>query len=97
MKNALLKKALGFKETISKPIKIKTTEYEEGRKLQDSESIVYVDEELYIPPDTTAQIFWLKNRKPQQWRDKQETEVTGKDGGPIEIKDVREKLSKRKQ
>ena len=28
-------------------------------------------------PDTTAQIFWLKNRKPQEWRDKQETEISG--------------------
>ena len=22
----------------------------------------------YYPPNTTAQIFWLKNRKPAQWR-----------------------------
>lgn len=25
-----------------------------------------------LPPDTTAIIFWLKNRKPEEWRDKQE-------------------------
>jgi len=25
----------------------------------------------------TAQIFWLKNRKPREWRDKQELEVSG--------------------
>lgn len=24
----------------------------------------------YYKPDTTAQIFWLKNRKPNEWRDK---------------------------
>lgn len=30
----------------------------------------------YYPPDTTAAIFWLKNRKPQQWRDKQEVDST---------------------
>lgn len=29
----------------------------------------------YYPPDTTAAIFWLKNRKPEEWRDKQETAV----------------------
>lgn len=28
-------------------------------------------------PDTTAQIFWLKNRKPNDWRDKKETELSG--------------------
>src|SRR5690606_25933325 len=26
----------------------------------------------YYPPDTTAAIFWLKNRQPEKWRDKQE-------------------------
>jgi len=29
------------------------------------------------PPDTTAMIFWLKNRKPRDWRDKRETEISG--------------------
>jgi hypothetical protein len=28
-------------------------------------------------PDTTAAIFWLKNRKPDQWRDKREVEHSG--------------------
>lgn len=30
----------------------------------------------HVPPDTTAQIFWLKNRKPEQWRDKPRSEST---------------------
>lgn len=30
-----------------------------------------------VAPDTTAQIFWLKNRKPNTWRDKQELEHSG--------------------
>ena len=29
------------------------------------------------PPDTTACIFWLKNRQPAKWRDKQELEHSG--------------------
>lgn len=28
------------------------------------------------PPDPTAAIFWLKNRRPEQWRDKTEREIT---------------------
>jgi hypothetical protein len=44
----------------------------------------------HYPPDTTAAIFWLKNRKPQEWRDRVQTELTGKDGGPIETADVSE-------
>ena len=31
-----------------------------------------------IPPDTAAMIFWLKNRQPKIWRDKQETEHSGR-------------------
>ncbi|MEI5680491.1 MULTISPECIES: helix-turn-helix domain-containing protein [unclassified Mesorhizobium] len=31
----------------------------------------------HCPPDTTAQIFWLKNRKPDEWRDKHEVEANG--------------------
>ena len=39
-------------------------------------------EEVIVPtvkhyaPDPTAAIFWLKNRQPAKWRDKQEQEVT---------------------
>ena len=33
----------------------------------------------HVPPDVTAQIFWLKNRKPVEWRDVQQMEhVIGK-------------------
>ena len=31
----------------------------------------------YYPPDSTAMIFWLKNRKSSEWRDKQEYEHSG--------------------
>lgn len=34
-------------------------------------------------PNTTALIFWLKNRKPKQWRDKQELEHSGDMGVQI--------------
>lgn len=30
------------------------------------------------PPDSTAAIFWLKNRQKEKWRDKTETDVTTK-------------------
>src|SRR5690554_3019152 len=30
----------------------------------------------HVPPDTTAAIFWLKNRRKEDWRDKQELEVS---------------------
>jgi hypothetical protein len=30
----------------------------------------------FYPPDTTAAIFWLKNRRPDNWRDKTESAVS---------------------
>ena len=51
-----------------------------------SEKIFYKDGEVtrvpiveHVPPDVTAQIFWLKNRDPARWRDAWQVEhVTGK-------------------
>lgn len=44
----------------------------------------------FIPPDTTAQIFWLKNRQPKSWRDKQEIDHQSSDGSmsPKQTKDL---------
>jgi hypothetical protein len=35
-------------------------------------------------PDTTACIFWLKNRRPKEWRDKVDVNA-GEDSGTIRI------------
>jgi transposase len=88
VENALLQKAMGIKETVQRAIKLKEVLYENGKRVSEKERIEYADEEVYIPPDTTAAIFWLKNRKPAEWRDKQEFEHTGKDGGPIQYEDM---------
>ncbi len=72
MENALYKKGIGYTVTLKKPFKVKKTEYENGKKIRETEEIEYAEVEEYIPPDTTAQIFWLKNRKPDEWRDKRE-------------------------
>lgn len=48
-----------------------------------------VENSLYsqaVGGDLGACIFWLKNRQPERWRDKQHLEHTGKDGGPISVR-----------
>lgn len=37
----------------------------------------------HYPPDSTAAIFWLKNRRPAQWRDKTEATLSNPDGTAI--------------
>lgn len=39
----------------------------------------------HIPPDPTAQIFWLKNRQPELWRDKPTVENSAQEAVPVQI------------
>lgn len=41
------------------------------------DGVVRADTREHVPPDVTAQIFWLKNRQKERWRDKQEVEASG--------------------
>lgn len=70
VENALLKRALGYAYD--------ETTYEDGVETK------RVTKE--VAPDITAQIFWLKNRKPAEWRDKieQQQTVTIQDDGFLE-------------
>lgn len=70
VENALLKKALGYSVFITKGMKLKDIIYDNGKKVSEKERIEFYQEEMHVPADTTAQIFWLKNRKPDKWRDK---------------------------
>jgi len=47
---------------------------------------VYAPYTEHVPPDTTAAIFWLKNRRPDEWRDVNRHELSGPDGAAIVIK-----------
>lgn len=77
VENALLKKALGYTITLHK------------QKVTKDGDVVDIEEEVHIAPDTTAQIFWLKNRRKAQWRDKVEVETNAD-----ELNKVKELLSK---
>lgn len=48
-----------------------------------AEAPVYAPYRAKIAPDTTACIFWLKNRKREEWRDKVETVLSNPDGSSV--------------
>lgn len=75
VENALLKRALGYSY---KEIK--------EEKTVDGKRVTVTTKE--VVPDTTAQIFWLKNRRPERWRDKQDIEHSGQMGGVTIINDI---------
>lgn len=66
VENALKKTSEGFyvEET--------TEELRWNRDKACYEMVVTKRVKKYIPPSTAAQIFWLKNRKPDVWKDKRE-------------------------
>jgi transcriptional regulator with XRE-family HTH domain len=80
VENALLKKALGYTITLNK------------QKVTKDGDVVDIQEDVHVAPDTTAQIFWLKNRKPDKWRDKVQNDDDEKD-----IKNAKEIIFKIKE
>ena len=66
VENALLKRAMGYT-------------YEEITRERDKDGNMVVTKRVTkeVLPDVTAQIFWLKNRRPDVWRDKQQHEHSG--------------------
>jgi hypothetical protein len=65
VESALFKRAVGYTYTETK------------EKVCDDGSVERTTTVKEVVPDTTAQIFWLKNRRPDLWRDKQDIEHSG--------------------
>lgn len=81
VENALYKSATGYTVIVKKPVKVKTVDYDAtGKKVRETERWVAVEEEVHVPAQVTAQIFWLKNRKPEQWREKNDIQLTPSNG-----------------
>ncbi len=83
VENGLYKRAIGFEyeEVTKEPALVTLIKLNRKNEKFDSDAF---DKELkehmvitkvvtkQVVPDTTAQIYWTKNRRPKQWRDKQE-------------------------
>ena len=67
VENALLKRALGY-------------EYKEVTR---EVGVITKVVTKHMPPDTTAQIFWLKNRRPDLWRDRKNIDMNAKVNNPF--------------
>lgn len=77
VENALFKRAIGYT--------VKVVE----QKVDKDGCVHDTTRDVHIPGDVTAQIFWLKNRKRMQWRDKVEYETNNDD-----LNKVKELLTK---
>ena len=68
VENALLKRALGYSYD-----EIMVEESDTGAKRRVTTK--------FVVPDTTAQIFWLRNRRPDMWRNNPENGAASDDDG----------------
>lgn len=82
VENALYKRAMGYWVT-----ETETTTFPDG-------TTKTTEKERHIPPDTTAQIFWLKNRKPDEWREKNDLTLTPSNGVLESLMELRKGESK---
>jgi len=77
--------------------RIRYPEFRDAIKEGKPEADRKVIDSLYtkaLAGDTTAQIFWLKNRQSKDWKDRKE--ITGEDGGPVQftVRSILEEESK---
>lgn len=87
IENALYKKAMGFVATDI----VYERQYNEQKGKYELMPVKKTERD--VPPDTTAQIFWLKNRKPDVWSDRKDVTLNGKVNTVAEMTD--EELEKK--
>lgn len=67
----LYDRAMGSEVVEETAFKLKSTQIgPNGKKTGETEDIKIVPVRKQVPPDTTAAIFWLKNRNSHNWRDR---------------------------
>lgn len=64
VENALLRAAMGYRSV------------EEIEEMIDGEMVVVRRITKDVPPNATAMVFWLKNRKPDVWRERKDVSMT---------------------
>lgn len=69
---ALYKKTQGYNAKVAKTFKLKRVEYDPdtGKKISEKEVLQVGYEEVHVPADTYAQIFWLTNNRKERWQHK---------------------------
>lgn len=76
VENALLKRALGY--SYDEVTRERVLDYDPSTdQIVGSHMEITKTVKKEVHGDTTAQIFWLKNRRPEQWRDKRDVSVEG--------------------
>lgn len=81
--SSLFERAKGFYVNEQQAVKIRNA----TGKGEFTEEVKLVEVTRFVPPDTTAQIFWMKNRQKTTWRDRHEIDanIRKDDWGNLEM------------
>ena len=82
VENALLKRALGYSYTEITKERVIDYDPKTGEVIG-SHMEITKEVTKEVQPDVTAQIFWLKNRKPDVWRDRKDVGLSGEVNNPM--------------
>lgn len=103
VENSLYKMTQGGKVQVRKAFKLKRVKYDScGKKVEEEEYLDTCEEDQYIEPDIKAIIFWLKNKMPEEWKEKisENTENEGSQERMVilttrEIEEMKENISEK--
>ncbi len=93
IENALIKRAIGYEYTeqvMERVLNKETGEYE---------FVLTKEMKKEVKPDISAQVFWLKNRRPDIWKDKQDLNVesSSTEFGNLTDEELEQRISMLKQ
>ena len=87
VQTALLKSATGYTVKVKKAFKLKDIHYDERGKKVEKERLELFEEEQAVPPNLSAQTYWLKNRCPKMWNN--EGEEDEKESGIVILPEIK--------
>lgn len=80
VENELFERAKSKTVQLTEEVKVRQVEYDpvSGRKIREIEDVAPLVKEVYVPADVRAQIYFLNNRRPEDWGEKRTVELGDK-------------------
>lgn len=78
IQNAMYERAIGIEKVVYKGVLAKKVTYNSsGKRIKEEQEVKMVPETIFVPPDPRCLMFWMTNRTPEDWKQKQQTELSG--------------------
>lgn len=89
VENQLYKNCIGYEYTEEVQSTKKEVIYENGKRVKEIVQPVVIELRKYRPSETNAAKFWLTNREKENWKDKQDVDISTNKPFDVNIKVVK--------